>query len=139
MRLLLDTCVLSELRQPDIHPRLKELMDVMDEKDLFVSVISVGELVKGIFLLEEGRRKRDLLSWVGGLERSFGDRILDVDQEAARIWGEITAKAKKMGSTVPACDGLIASIALRHGLHLLTRNSKDFTPTGAMILNPWQS
>ena len=68
-----------------------------------MSVISLGELVKGISLLEDSRRKRELLSWVGGLEQSFADRILDVVQEIAHIWGEITAKAQKSGKVVPAC------------------------------------
>lgn len=139
MRILLDTCVISELRKTNINPRLKELMDVIDEQDIFISVISIGELFKGISLLDEGRRKRELLSWIGGLERNFADHILGIDQETAHIWGEVTAKAGKAGKVVPACDGLIAAIALRHGLHLLTRNSTDFTPTGVMLINPWVS
>jgi len=139
MRLLLDTCVISELRKIDINPRLKELMDVIDEKDMFISVVSVGELVKGIFILEESRRKRELVSWLGGLERIFADRILGIDSETAHIWGEVTAKAQKIGKTVSACDGFIAAIALRHGLHLLTRNSEDFTPTGVLFINPWKT
>ena len=137
MRILLDTCVISELRKADINPRLKELIDVIDEKDLFISVISLGELVKGISLLDEGQRKRELLSWIGGFERTFADRILHVDQETAHIWGEVTAKTQKAGKIVPACDGLIAATALKHGLHLLTRNSTDFAPTGVLIINPW--
>ena len=139
MRILLDTCVISELRKADTHPRLKELMDVVDEHEIFISVISIGELFKGISLLEEGRRKRELLSWIGGLERNFADRILGIDQETAHIWGEVTAIASKAGKIVPACDGLIAAIALRHGLHLITRNSLDFAPTGVMVIDPWIS
>jgi predicted nucleic acid-binding protein len=137
MRLLLDTCVISEMRKININPGLKKLMDEIDEKDMFMSVVSFGEIVKGIFLLEEGRRKRELLSWVGGLERIFSDRILEIDQETAHIWGEVTAKAQRNGKTVPACDGLIAAIALRHGLHLVTRNGEDFKPTGVLFIDPW--
>ena len=139
MKLLLDTCAISALRKADINLKVKELLDTVDEKDVFMSVISFGELVKGIFLLQEGRSKQQLLSWLGGVERMFGDRILDVDQETARIWGEITAKARKTGKTIPASDGLIAASALRHGLHLLTRNSADFTPTGVMLIDPWST
>ena len=137
MRLLLDTCVISELRKANINSRLKELMNVIDEKDLFISVISLGELVKGISLLDESQRKRELLSWVGGFEKIFADRILNIDQETAHIWGEVTANAQKKGKIVSACDGLIAATALKHGLHLLTRNSKDFVPTGVLIIDPW--
>lgn len=139
MRLLLDTCVIPELRKAGINPRLKELMDGINEEDLFMSVISLGELVKGISFLDEGKRKRELLSWVSGLEKVFADRILNIDQETAHIWGEITAKAKKAGKIVPACDGLIAATALKHGLHLLTRNNADFVPTGVLIIDPWST
>ena len=137
MKLLLDTCAISALRKADINSKVKELLDTVDEKDVFMSVISFGELAKGISLLQEGRRKQKFLSWLGGIERMFKDRTLQVDQETARIWGEITAKARKTGITVPASDGLIAASALRHGLHLLTRNSKDFVATGAMLVDPW--
>lgn len=139
MRLLLDTCAISALRKLDINLKVKELLDTVDEKDVFMSVISFGELVKGIFFLQEGRSKRRLLSWLGGIERMFGDRILNVDQETARIWGEITAKARKTGKTIPASDGLIAASALQHGLHLLTQNSRDFAATGAMLVDPWST
>ncbi len=139
MKFLLDTCVISELRKESINPRLKEIMDMADEQDIFMSVISLGELVKGISLLEDSRRKRELVSWIGGFERTFTDRILNIDQETAHIWGEVTAKAQKSGKIVSVSDGLIAASAIRHGLHLITRNSKDFTPTGVMIIDPWSS
>ena len=137
MRLLLDTCAISALRKAEVNPKVKELLDTVDEKDVFMSVISLGELVKGVSLLQEGRRKQQFLSWLGGIERMFKDRTLAVDQETARIWGEITARARKTGKTVPASDGLIAATALKHGLHLLTRNSTDFIHTGALIIDPW--
>ena len=139
MKLLLDTCIISELRKTNINTRLKELMESVDENNLFISVISLGELVKGISLLEEGQRKRELLSWIGVFQRNFADRILDIDQETAHIWGEVTARAQKAGKIVPACDGLIAATALKHGLHLVTRNSQDFTPTGVLIIDPWST
>ncbi len=139
MKLLLDTCAISALRKADINLKVKELLDTVDEKDVFMSVISFGELVKGISILQEGRSKQRLLSWLGGIERMFENRILQVDQETARIWGEITAKARKTGKTVPSSDGLIAASALRHGLHLLTRNSTDFTSTGVMLIDPWST
>jgi len=137
MRLLLDTCAILETRKADADPGLKKLMKEADESDLFISVISLGEIVKGVSLLDEGKRKKELLSWITGLERIFADRILDIDRETAHIWGEVTAKASKAGRTVSACDGLIAAIALRHGLHLVTRDSEDFKPTGVLLIDPW--
>ena len=109
----------------------------MTSEEIFVSVISIGEIVKGIELLEAGRRKRELLSWIRNLELNYADRLLSVDLEVVRIWGEITAVAQKQGITIPVCDGLIASTARRHGLHLMTRNTADFEYTGVMLINPW--
>ena len=101
-------------------------------------MISIGEITNGIELLEDGRRKRDLQSWLQILERDYAARILPVDRDTAHIWGELTAAARKRGYTISTSDGLIAATARRHGLHVMTRNLSDFTPTGAMLLNPWE-
>ena len=101
-------------------------------------MLCIGEIIKGIALLDTGKRKRELLSWVRKLEHNYADRILPVDLEVVQIWGEITAVAQKQGITIPVCDGLIASTARRHGLHLMTRNTDDFEPTGVILINPWK-
>ena len=137
MRTLLDTCVLSELRRPNCDRGVRGAIDELASEELFVSVISIGEIVKGIALLEASKHKQELLNWVHKLERNYADRLLSVDLEVVRIWGEITAEAQKNGMTIPVCHGLIASTARRHGLHLMTRNIADFEPTGAMLVNPW--
>jgi len=137
LRVLLDTCVLSELRQPKGHPGVRRAVDGLDDADLFVSVISVGEIFKGIALLTESRKKRALEAWLQALQRNFADRILSIDLETCRIWGELTAAAQNAGRAVHAADGLIAATALRHGLRVMTRNTTDFEPTGALLLNPW--
>lgn len=72
-----------------------------------------------------------------GLEQRFADRILPIDVEVARIWGELTARAQARGGQVAAADGLIAATAIRNGLHVMTRNIRDFEPTGAMLIDPW--
>ncbi len=137
MRVLLDTCVLSELRKPQVDPGLRQAVDEIPDDDLFVSVISIGEIAKGIALLDESRRKRELQSWLQALERDYATRILQVDRETAHIWGELTAAARKNGQGISASDRLIAATARRHGLHIMTRNVADFEPTGAMLINPW--
>ena len=137
MRVLLDTCVLSELRLPKINPGVREAMDALDSGDLFVSVLSVGEIAKGIALLQEGRKKQALQTWLLTMERSYRGRLLPVDLETSRIWGEITAAAQRIGRQIPAGDGLIAATARRHGLHVMTRNTADFQATGVLLLNPW--
>jgi predicted nucleic acid-binding protein len=134
---LLDTCVLSELRRPKAHAGVRQAVDGLDDENLFVSVISIGEISKGIGLLRASQKKRALETWVQTLQRSYADRILPIDLETSRIWGELTAVAQKTGRTVHAADGLIAATALRHGLRIMTRNTADFEPTGALLLNPW--
>ena len=137
MRALLDTCVLSELVRPQSNESVRKAVESLAEEDSFVSVISLGEIERGIGLLGEGGRKRALSGWLDGLQRDYAGRILEIDAETARLWGALTARASKTGRQIGAADGLIAATALRHGLHIMTRNVKDFEPTGAMIVNPW--
>ena len=91
-----------------------------------------------IALLDHGRRREAFAEYLLGLEQDFESRILSIDVETARIWGETTAAAQKRGKTIPPIDGLIAATAIRHGLHVMTRNVADFTETGVMLLNPWE-
>jgi predicted nucleic acid-binding protein len=112
-------------------------IETLNSADLFVSVLSIGEIAKGIALLKEGRKKRALQIWLQTLESHYADRLLPIDLETSRIWGELTAAAQKAGRTVPASDGLIAATARRHGLCVMTNNSADFEPSGVPLLNPW--
>ncbi len=137
MRVLLDTCVLSELRHPKGDVRVRRAIESIDEEDLFVSVLSIGEIVKGIALLKESHNKRALQGWLQTMERFYAGGLLTVDLEVSRIWGELTASAQKTGRSVSASDGLIAATARSHGLHVMTRNIADFQPTGVLLLNPW--
>ncbi|MFI5454549.1 MAG: hypothetical protein ACHRXM_03775 [Isosphaerales bacterium] len=72
------------------------------------------------------------------LETKFGDRILAIDVETARLWGELTARAQKSGIIIPGIDGLLAATALQHGLHVMTRTTRHFEASGALIIDPWQ-
>jgi len=137
LRVLLDTCVLSELRRAEANPNVVEAVTALPDEGLFLSVVTIGEIVTGITLLEEGKKKRGLQRWVQGLEATYADRILSVDLETCTIWGEITALARLQDITVPAVDGLITATARRYGLHLMTRNVSDFAATGVLTLNPW--
>jgi predicted nucleic acid-binding protein len=138
VKVLLDTCVLAELRRPEGHPGVKSAVAELPDGDLFLSVLTVGEVAKGIALLAAVRKKRALASWLNGLESKFADRILTLDAETARLWGELTARAQKAGEIIPAIDGLLAATALRHGLHVMTRNTRHFEASGALVLDPWQ-
>jgi predicted nucleic acid-binding protein len=137
VRILLDTCVLSELRRPAPDPGVQRAVEEAAGEDLFLSVISIGEIAKGIALLRESQKKRALGAWLQALERDYADRLLAIDREISHLWGELTAAAQKTGKVIPAADGLIAATARRHGLHLMTRNTGHFEAAGVALVNPW--
>jgi len=116
---------------------VRAAVEAVDEDDLFVSVISLGEIAKGVALLPESAKRRRLKEWLDGLESGYEERLLPIDRETSRIWGEITTAASKRGHTLGAPDGLIAATALRHGLHVMTRNVKDFEPANVLAINPF--
>lgn len=137
MKVLLDTCAIAELRKPKPDAAVVAAVRAVPDEKLFLSVLSVGEIAKGVALLPAGRKRSELAAWLDALEHEFSERILPLDVEIARIWGEMTARAQKKGLVVAAADGLIASTALRHKLRVMTRNEKDFQPTGVRVVNPW--
>jgi len=137
MSVLLDTCVVSELRRSDGDPRVRAAVNAIPDDGLFLSALTVGEIVKGIALLAPGKKQQALQEWVHGLQTQFADRILPVDLATCVLWGETIAQARRQGINVPAVEGLIAATARRHGLRLMTRNVADFAATGASLLNPW--
>jgi len=107
------------------------------EEDLYLSVLTIGEISKGVALLPEGGKRRGLEAWLAGVQKQFSDRLVGVDSETAEIWGFATARASQRGVVVPAIDGLIAAQAMRHGLTVATRNVRHFREAGAMVFNPW--
>jgi predicted nucleic acid-binding protein len=134
---LLDTCVIAELRKPSGHAAVRDAVAQFVPDDLFVSTLTIGEIVKGVALLAEGRKKRELAAWLLAFEQQFGDRILPVDHDAARIWGEVSARVQRKGTPIPVVDALIAATALSRGFHVMTRNTRDFAATGALVIDPW--
>ena len=139
MRVLLDTCTLAEVRKADGNAAVKAAVREVPDADLFLSVLSVGEITKGVALLGSSKKKAALSSWLAALENRFAGRILGLDVETGRIWGELTARAQKRGIIIPAADGLLAATALRHGLHVMTRNTKHFEASGALVVDPWRN
>ena len=137
MRVLIDTCVVSELKRKTGHAKVRSRMESVRTQDLFMSVVTLGELTRGVTRLRAGKKKTLLRAWLLTLEQDYGKRILPVDADTARIWGELTAAAQQCGKPVGAADGLIAATGIRHGLHIMTRNVSDFSETGAMLINPW--
>lgn len=138
MRALLDTNILAELVKENGNPAVKAALDEIPAANVFLSVLTVGEIVKGIALLAPGRKKQHLTTWLAGLENQYAERVLALDVETARIWGELTARTQQSGVIIPPTDGLLAATALRHGLHVMTRNTKHFEASGALVIDPWQ-
>jgi hypothetical protein len=132
---LLDTNVISETRKSRADSGVMAFLSAADAAGLFLSVLSLGELRKGV----EAKRRTDptaaeqLGAWVDGIETTFADRILPVDAAAARRWGELSA-----GRSLPVIDTLIAATAISHGLTLVTRNTRDVESTGVPLVDPWQ-
>jgi predicted nucleic acid-binding protein len=135
MGFLLDTNVVSELRKRErAHPAVQRWFSTVDELDLYVSVLLVGEIRRGIELL----RRRDangakaLDRWLSGLEQRYEDRILPVTAEICRVWGGLS-----LGRPLAPIDGLMAATAIHHGLTLVTRNLADVERSGVHALNPF--
>lgn len=136
MKLLLDTNVLSEIeRQRD--DTVRQRISAFRSGDLFVSVITLGEIGKGVALMPLGRRREHLAQWLIATRRTFGERILAVDLEIAEQWGALDAAAIRRGTPVSVADGLIAATARIHGLHVATRNVRHMISAGAVVYDPW--
>lgn len=135
MSYLLDTNVLSELRRRDPAANVVRWFADRPASTLHLSVLTLGELRKGIEGLGEGDRKSRLLDWLEvELSSYFAGRILAVDAVVADRWGRLLAQA---GRPLPAIDSLLAATALAHGLTLVTRKLRDFQHAGLQTLDPW--
>ena len=140
MRFLLDTCVISGLRKPRENRSLVEWISDVDESDLYLSVITIGEIEKGISLLPESRKKAEVREWLlRGVTHRFGDRILPVDVPVAARWGELVGARQQKGKPLPLLDAFIASTAAVFNCTVVTRNVEDFAGCGVNVLDPWKS
>jgi toxin FitB len=137
---LLDTNVISELMKPRPNRRVTEWIDATSEELLHLSVITIGEVRKGIDLLDDAEPKRAALqSWLDRDVRvRFSGRLLVFDDAVAERWGQLEALAKKRRLTLPTIDAQLAATALHHGLTFVTRNTADIAPTGVPVFNPWR-
>jgi len=139
MNYILDTNVVSELgkQNPDHH--VVQWVGSIDPASVFLSVITVGELTKGIEKLPDSRRKSCLASWLEeDLLVRFGERILPLDTSVLLTWGRLTADLEREGRPMPAIDSLLAATAAQTGYTLVTRNTGDFESAEISVLNPWE-
>ena len=135
---LLDTNVISELVKPKPDPKVTKWIDGTDESLLCLSVLSLGEIRKGIASLPNAFRRVSLEAWLDhDLVLRFAGRILDIDRAVADRWGRLAAKAIAAKSPLPVIDGLLAATAMEHNLTLVTRNTKDVAVADIAAFNPW--
>lgn len=135
MSYLLDSNIVSELRKRErADVGVRQWLAGVDDAELFLSVLTVGELRRGIESIHRRHRARALAlnRWFHALVTEYEERILLVDQKVAEEWGRMNAVA-----TLPAIDSLLAATAHVHGLTLVTRNTKDVARTGVPYLNPF--
>jgi len=138
MNYLLDTCVISELASKQPDARVVEWVDSLPSERMYLSVITIGEIRKGIEKLQESKRKEALRSWLQDeLLVRFRDRIVVLDLGALLTWGDLAAALARQGRPLPAMDSLLAATALHHDFVFATRNEDDFSRTGVKLLNPW--
>ena len=136
---LLDTCVISELIRAEPSPKVMEWIDGQDEENLYLCVITLGEVEKGISKLAEGRKKMQLQAWLADeLMERFNGRIFGITAEVARCWGTMLGESEKQGRSIPVIDALIAATAITNGLIVVTRNTADMSGSGATLLDPWE-
>lgn len=138
MNYILDTNVISELvaAQPDVN--VIRWIESMDPEKIFLSVITIGELKKGIMKLPDSRRKEMLDQWLrGDLLVRFEGHILPLDTDTMLLWGALNARLEAAGHPLPAMDTLLAASAEQHQYTLVTRNTGHFEHTGILLKNPW--
>lgn len=136
---LLDTNCISEMVRSTPEPRVLEWMKAADESLLYLSVLTLGEIRKGVAGLPQGKRRTQLETWLElDLQARFSQRILSIDALVADRWGLLAGEAKRKGRALSAIDGLLAATALHHNLTIVSRNISDFAHTNAAVLNPWE-
>jgi len=134
----LDTSAVSEVVKPKPDPAVIEWLTQADEEALFLSVLTIGELEKGVAKLADGKRRTRLRAWVRrDLVTRFAGRLLPVDLQIADRWGALVGTSESKGLPLLVIDSLIAATCLVHGLTAVTRNRADFERCGVECFSPW--
>lgn len=137
MKYLLDTCVISELTQLAPNSLVKAWLQTVPSDAVFLSVITIGEIRKGLVKLPESKKKAQLTLWLNTLVHEYNERILPFDLTVAEKWGIMQGNAAQAGTPMSTLDGFIAATASVHNLIIVTRNERDFLPSRIPLLNPW--
>jgi predicted nucleic acid-binding protein len=137
--IVLDTNVVSEAMRPTPSPVVRAWLNAQVANTLYLSSVSLAELLFGITALADGRRKYRLADALNGILEIFDDRILSFDTEAARHYADRAAKAQVEGRSLPVLDGYIAAIAAAQGFTVASRDVSPFEAAGVPVINPWES
>ena len=138
MRYLLDTCVISETAARLPQPKVLEFLDSLDPRRTFLSVLTIGELNRGIERVADEKKKQRLKRWLDeDVLVRFDGQIAPIDTPVMLEWGRLMARLQARGRVLPAMDSLIAATAVAGDFTLVTRNERDFTDTGVRLANPW--
>ncbi len=136
---LLDTNIPSEMTRPYPQLSVSQWLDDADDDQLYFSVVSLGEILKGITILQESKRRTQLQQWLDETLRPwFEGRILPINEPIAERWGLLAGECRLKGRPLKVADGFIAATALEHDLTVVTRNVRDFEGLGVAVLNPWE-
>lgn len=138
MRYLLDTCAVSELIRPKPNPGLVAWLSARDEPTLALSVLTLGEIRKGIAKLPQTGKRNTLEKWLNEqLIPRFAGRILSVTADVALVWGDLQGQAARRGTPLPVLDALIAATAIVNECAVITRDEEALRRCGAEVMNPW--
>jgi toxin FitB len=137
--ILLDTNVVSEVMKLSPDKAVRMWLDEQTAETLYLSSVTAAELMFGIGVLPNGKRKNELTAILNGIMKLFENRILPFDTEAARHYAEIAVKARATGKGFPTPDGYIASIAASRDFVVATRDASAFDAAGLRVINPWQA
>ncbi len=139
MKFLLDTCVISELIKSNPNANVVNWVRENDEEGMYLSVLTFGEIAKGIEKASDSTKKQMLQSWVeNDLKERFKHKIIGLDMAIVTTWGQVQGKAELAGRPMPAIDGLIAATGITHNCIVVTRNIRDMEQSGVELIDPWQ-
>ena len=136
--IVLDTNVVSEAMKPSANPAVSSWLNAQAAETLYLSSVTLAELLYGIGTLPEGRRKNALASTLDGLLELFGSRVLPFDADAARCYAQLTTQARAANKGFPTPDAYIAAIAVANGFAVATRDTSRFEAAGVPVINPWK-
>lgn len=139
MAYLLDTCTISEMVSVKPNAKVLKWFESQSEKTLYLSIITIGEIEKGIYQLPQSKKRLRLETWLfDKLAPSFQNRLLEIDRKLMTTWAKMTAELKTKGMIRQSFDSLIEATALHYQLILVTRNVKNFQSSPVTILNLWE-